>query len=190
MLSEESAGDTPLGCMGKHLQARDQATLAESYLGMLGGHIRLNLLRALAEQAGSVTDLSIRLGASVPLVSHNLRRMQDAGLVQGQSLGRRRTYSLDNRVAIGRDGRLHVSVTLEGGWQIRIEAPMLPPERTFPPQTHTTPLVILAEPARKLAERAGPPSQSRQSQSSTTESALQRPFNPQTPEEAQPGIQT
>jgi len=166
MLSRESAGDTAFQCTNHRPDVRDRASLAESYLGMLGGHVRLNLLRALAEQPGSVTDLSRRLRASVPLVSHNLRRMQEAGLVHGQSRGRQRIYSLDERVAVGTEGSLLVRVSLGEGWQIQVEAPILPPEQTFPATTSTarsasyapaTPLATRSGQARRLIDAAAPP---------------------------------
>ncbi|MDP7070029.1 MAG: winged helix-turn-helix domain-containing protein [Phycisphaerales bacterium] len=145
MLSSTSEGGAESSRPDRGVPPPNRSEATATYLGLLAGRVRLRLLRALAERPGSVTGLSRRLRASVPLVSHNLRRMQEAGLVRGESHGRKRIYALDNRVAVGRDQQLQVRVDLGGGWQIQLCVPAAPPEVPAHP-------VTLPPPAKRLLE--------------------------------------
>ena len=49
---------------------------------------RLRIVRRLAEGEASVTDLISHIGLSQPLVSHHLKRLRVAGLVETRRVGR------------------------------------------------------------------------------------------------------
>jgi DNA-binding transcriptional ArsR family regulator len=49
---------------------------------------RLRIVRRLAEGEASVNDLINHVGLSQPLVSHHLKRLRDAGLIDSRRVGR------------------------------------------------------------------------------------------------------
>ncbi len=49
---------------------------------------RLRIVRRLAEAPATVSELIDHVGLSQPLVSHHLRRLREAGLVESQRVGR------------------------------------------------------------------------------------------------------
>lgn len=55
---------------------------------------RLRIVRRLAEGQATVTDLIEHVGLSQPLVSHHLRRLREAGLVETRRVGRETVCSL------------------------------------------------------------------------------------------------
>lgn len=55
---------------------------------------RLRIVRRLAEGPSTVSELIDHVGLSQPLVSHHLRRLRDAGLVETERVGRETVYSL------------------------------------------------------------------------------------------------
>jgi DNA-binding transcriptional ArsR family regulator len=55
---------------------------------------RLRIVRHLAEQPSTVTELIEHVGLSQPLVSHHLKRLRDAGLVETRRVGRETVCSL------------------------------------------------------------------------------------------------
>ena len=55
---------------------------------------RLRIVRRLAEAPATVTELIDHVGLSQPLVSHHLRRLREAGLVQTRRNGRETVCSL------------------------------------------------------------------------------------------------
>jgi DNA-binding transcriptional ArsR family regulator len=55
---------------------------------------RLRIVRRLAEGQATVTDLIEHVGLSQPLVSHHLRRLREAGLVETRRVGRETICSL------------------------------------------------------------------------------------------------
>lgn len=55
---------------------------------------RLRIVRRLAEEPATVTELIEHVGLSQPLVSHHLRRLREAGLVQTRRSGRETVCSL------------------------------------------------------------------------------------------------
>lgn len=62
--------------------------------------MRASIIHRLTTSAADVTELTELLGASQPLVSHHLRILRDAHLVQVERSGRRSNYSLiDDHVA-------------------------------------------------------------------------------------------
>lgn len=55
---------------------------------------RLRIVRRLAQEPATVTELIDHVGLSQPLVSHHLRRLREAGLVQTRRNGRETVCSL------------------------------------------------------------------------------------------------
>jgi DNA-binding transcriptional ArsR family regulator len=55
---------------------------------------RLRIVQRLAERPGTVTELIEHVGLSQPLVSHHLRRLREAGLVETRRVGRETVCSL------------------------------------------------------------------------------------------------
>jgi DNA-binding transcriptional ArsR family regulator len=55
---------------------------------------RLRIVRCLAEGPSTVSELIDLVGLSQPLVSHHLRRLRDAGLVETERVGRETVYTL------------------------------------------------------------------------------------------------
>jgi DNA-binding transcriptional ArsR family regulator len=55
---------------------------------------RLRIVRRLAERPSTVTELIEHVGLSQPLVSHHLKRLRDAGLVETRRVGRETVCSL------------------------------------------------------------------------------------------------
>jgi len=106
------------------------------YLGLLSGQVRLEILRSLAEGPCTVTRLAEQLGVSVPLVSHNLRKLLEAGLVHVQPRARMRIYRLDGALAAGIEEALAVSLDLRDGWTLRLQGPARSPGRTCPRPVH------------------------------------------------------
>jgi ArsR family transcriptional regulator len=63
-------------------------------LRALGDEMRLRILRALFEKPRNVSELVNVLDVSQPDVSHHLRRLREAGLVEGKREGRRIRYEI------------------------------------------------------------------------------------------------
>jgi ArsR family transcriptional regulator len=63
-------------------------------LRALGDEMRLRILRALFEKPRNVSELVNVLDVSQPDVSHHLRRLREAGLVEGKRTGRRICYEI------------------------------------------------------------------------------------------------
>lgn len=55
---------------------------------------RLRIVQRLAEGQATVTELIEHVGLSQPLVSHHLRRLREAGLVETRRVGRETVCSL------------------------------------------------------------------------------------------------
>ena len=72
---------------------------------------RLDVLLALASRARCVSELAEVCGASPSAMSHQLRRLRDAGLVEARKSGRQVEYALADRhvVKIVRDAIAHVA---------------------------------------------------------------------------------
>lgn len=82
--------------VGPALDDRDAETLAQAF-SALGDPVRLRLLNLIAdapEGAICVCDLVPAVGRSQPTVSHHLRILGEAGLVEGERRGKWVWYSL------------------------------------------------------------------------------------------------
>ena len=55
---------------------------------------RLRIVRRLADGEASVTDLIAHVGLSQPLVSHHLKRLRTAGLIETRRVGRETVATL------------------------------------------------------------------------------------------------
>ena len=74
--------------MSEHLE-----TLV-SFFKVLADENRLKIVGLLAQEPGSVEQLAAALGLSSPTVSHHLKRLADAGLVEAKAEGYYSVYSL------------------------------------------------------------------------------------------------
>lgn len=86
------AKSSPLGCCAPHLQVRLSAEEARAFgeqLGLLGHPIRLQILDLLAQQEDPicVCDLEAALPVKQPTVSHHLRLLREAGLIDCERRG-------------------------------------------------------------------------------------------------------
>lgn len=70
------------------------ATHPARVFGALGDETRINIIKLLSEGEHSVDDLTQVLGAAQSTISHHLRVLKDAGLVQAEKRGRSVYYSI------------------------------------------------------------------------------------------------
>ena len=77
-----------------------QAPSLEKLLTLLGGTVRLALIRELLTERKSVSNLADAVGQSIGLVSHNLKLLRDQGFVVSTPSARHRYYSLSPRVQV------------------------------------------------------------------------------------------
>ncbi|PDW04932.1 ArsR/SmtB family transcription factor [Candidatus Viridilinea mediisalina] len=82
----------PTGCCAPRLQARLSSEDAQAFgaqLGLLGHPIRLQILDLLAqhEEPVCVCDLEAALPVKQPTVSHHLRLLREAGLIDCERRG-------------------------------------------------------------------------------------------------------
>ena len=75
----------------------DEADATATLFRALGDPARVRLINILATSGTvCVCDLQAPLGLSQPTVSHHLKKLADAGLVEREQRGRWAYYSLDN----------------------------------------------------------------------------------------------
>lgn len=79
---------------------------AASLYRALGDETRLRILRMLVGSEVCVCDLARELEIAQPLLSHHLKTLREAGLVQARRDGRWMHYSLDPEVVEGLGGAL------------------------------------------------------------------------------------
>ena len=124
-------------------------------LTLLGGAVRLQLLRLLASGPRCVGDAAESLGIGLSLASHNLRKLEEAGLVVATRRERRRIYSLDGTIASTGPNGLHLEVPLPQGWSLTMECPFRtqnwPPVQIDPARTQS----MLDQPAPRGNPRPG-----------------------------------
>ncbi len=87
----------PLGCcsplLAGPIDAADAAVLAKAFAA-LGDPVRVQLLGLLANGEVCACDLVEPVGRSQPTVSHHLKVLSEAGLIQGEKRGRWVWYSV------------------------------------------------------------------------------------------------
>jgi DNA-binding transcriptional ArsR family regulator len=79
-------------------------------LDALGDPTRRRLLRLLSERPHSVEQLARKLPVTRPAVSHHLKVLRDARLVNVEAKGTRRVYELDE------EGLKHLHAFVDGVW--------------------------------------------------------------------------
>ena len=100
---------------------------ADRLLSLLGGRLRLAILRTLSEGPSHVGGIAERVNASIGLVSHNLRQLRDAGLVTRQAKARERIYDLSPEAASRlTTGTLIRLISAEGA-RIEVKLPLAQP---------------------------------------------------------------
>lgn len=95
-------------------------------LSLLGGPVRMEIIRNLALGPRPVGQLAEETGQSIGLVSHNLRLLREANLVACTPRSRQRIYSLAPNVSVNyaqgmMDLRVHVAA--EGNLALSIPTP-------------------------------------------------------------------
>jgi DNA-binding transcriptional ArsR family regulator len=118
-------------------------------LALLAGDVRLRLLQRLAEGPCAVSELAAHLNVSIALVSHNLRRLLEVGLVQVRPKARQRMYRLDGTLARSIGGRLAIDLPAVSGWRATLTGP--------PAEADAPPVATLS----RLLDAAGPPAAER-----------------------------
>ena len=95
-------------------------------LSLLGGPVRMEIIRYLALGPRPVGQLAEETGQSIGLVSHNLRLLREAEMVACTPRSRQRIYSLASNIRL-RYGEqsldLSVHVAAEGSLTLSIPAP-------------------------------------------------------------------
>jgi ArsR family transcriptional regulator, arsenate/arsenite/antimonite-responsive transcriptional repressor len=99
-------GATPVTCcapLGTPSLSDEEIGATAALFKALADPTRVRLVHLLATAAGPacVCDLTVPLGVSQPTVSHHLRKLRDAGLVDREQRGTWAYYSL-NRAALRR----------------------------------------------------------------------------------------
>jgi len=72
----------------------------DKLLTLLGGTVRLAILRELLVESRSVSKLADAVDQSIGLVSHNLKLLREQGLVVSTPSARHRYYSMSPRVQV------------------------------------------------------------------------------------------
>lgn len=97
----------------------------DKLLALLGGNVRFELIRHLAEQPQSVSCLAEKLDQSIGLVSHNLRLLRQHELVDVKPNARQRIYSLSKQIRCEKvDERVRLVFTLPSNDKIALEIPL------------------------------------------------------------------
>jgi ArsR family transcriptional regulator, arsenate/arsenite/antimonite-responsive transcriptional repressor len=94
------AGAAPVACcapLGAAVISQEQANATAAVFKALADPHRVRIVHLLmhADEAVCVCDLTPRLGIAQPTVSHHLKRLVDAGLLQRERRGTWAYYSLD-----------------------------------------------------------------------------------------------
>ena len=93
----------------------------DKLMALLGGPIRLDILRLLLVKTESVSDLAEKLDQSIGLTSHNLKLLREQGLVCSTRAARHRFYSLSPSVLIDRQGtQARLTFTAADGEQVQL----------------------------------------------------------------------
>ena len=111
-------------------------------LSLLGGPVRMEIIRHLALGPRPVGQLAEETGQSIGLVSHNLRLLREAQLVACTPRSRQRIYSLAPKIRV-RYGEqtldLSVHVASEGSLTLSIPAPGVSATQSEAPAVQVNP---------------------------------------------------
>ena len=83
---------------------KSPATDCSAFLKVLADQTRLSVVRLLIDQSLTVGELNETLGVEQTLLSHHLRVLRDAGIVEFRREGRSIRYSISDRVKSARQG--------------------------------------------------------------------------------------
>ena len=105
---------------------KDEGPLrTDKLLSLLGGNVRFELIRHLAQQPQSVSSLAEKLDQSIGLVSHNLRLLRQHELVDVKPNARQRIYSLSQNIRCEQaDARVRLVFTLPSQDKIALDVPL------------------------------------------------------------------
>jgi DNA-binding transcriptional ArsR family regulator len=95
----------------------------DKLMSLLGGTIRLDILRLLLVKTESVSDLAEKLDHSIGLTSHNLKLLREQGLVCSQRAARLRYYSLSPNILVEHQGsqtQARLTFTAAEGEQVQL----------------------------------------------------------------------
>ena len=107
-------------------------------LSLLGGPVRMEIIRHLATGPRPVGQLAEETGQSIGLVSHNLRLLREADLVSCTPRSRQRIYSLAPSIRVRQQNRtLDLAVSIEGEGQLTLSLPA--PALIDPPSVQVNP---------------------------------------------------
>lgn len=73
-----------------------QVSALSTLFAALADPTRIRIISALRNRSLCVHDLAVAVGRSDTAISHQLKTLRDAGLVQGERNGRRMMYTLDD----------------------------------------------------------------------------------------------
>lgn len=100
----------------------------DKLLSLLGGSVRFELVRQLADRPQSVSSLAEHLDQSIGLVSHNLRLLRQHEIVEVTPNARQRIYSLSPKISCEcNDQRAKLGFTLENGERVQLEIRLAKP---------------------------------------------------------------
>ncbi|MCH2134361.1 MAG: metalloregulator ArsR/SmtB family transcription factor [Phycisphaerales bacterium] len=111
-------------------------------LSLLGGPVRLEIIRYLALGPRPVGQLAEETGQSIGLVSHNLRLLREANLVACTPRSRQRIYSLASSIRVRYGDQsldLSVQAAAEGSLTLSVPAPALSPAEPAPATIQVNP---------------------------------------------------
>ena len=100
---------------------------ADRLLSLLGGRLRLAILRCLSDGPSHVGGIAQSVNASIGLVSHNLRQLRDAGLVTRQINARERIYDLAPDAATRLTNGTLIRLASVEGARIEVRLPLRDP---------------------------------------------------------------
>ena len=109
-------------------------------LSLLGGPVRMEIIRHLAAGPRPVGQLAEETGQSIGIVSHNLRLLREADLVSCTPKSRQRIYSLAPGIRVRHQDRmldLGFSIAEEG--HVTLSLPLPTSAEVEPPQVHVSP---------------------------------------------------
>ena len=91
------------GAMKAISRSTHPAPSMDKLLTLLGGTVRLAIIRELLAESTSVSKLADAVDQSIGLVRHNLKLLREQGLVVSTPSARLRYYSLSPRVEVNHD---------------------------------------------------------------------------------------
>ncbi len=106
----------------KRSSARTNVDLG-TLLSLLSGDVRRAILLELARNPREVTALAEIAEAEISVVSHNLRRLRESGLVKQTPVSRQRIYELTDSVQVTkRGGKVTISFPATAGEGVVVTA--------------------------------------------------------------------